>query len=96
MRYTIGIYASNDWAGARAYADQLRAEEPCTVRIRDGGLFTADQREEFDVVFVKGDFPLVMEAYPDAHQVDEFPAAAPAGDPDPDQSPEPEPEAEAE
>jgi hypothetical protein len=76
MRYTIGIYASNDWAGARAYADQLRAEEPCTVRIRDGGLFTLDQREAFDVVFVKGDFPLVMEAYPDAHQVDEFPAAA--------------------
>jgi hypothetical protein len=75
MRHNIGIYASNDWADARAYADQLRAEQPCTVRIRDGRLFTADQREDFDVVFVRGDFPAVMEAYPDAHRVEEFPGA---------------------
>jgi hypothetical protein len=77
MRYNIGIYASNDWAQARAYADHLRAQEPCVVRIRDGSLFTADQREDFDVVFVRGDFPAVMEAYPDAHQVDEFPLPEP-------------------
>lgn len=73
MRYNIGIYASNDWTQAKAYADHLRAQEPCVVRIRDGSLFTLDQREDFDVVFVRGDFPAVMEAYPDAHQVDEFP-----------------------
>jgi hypothetical protein len=77
MRYNIGIYASNDWADAKAFADQLRAAEPCTVRIRDGKLFTADQREDFDVVFVRGDFPAVMEAYPDVRNVEEFPAPEP-------------------
>lgn len=90
MRYNIGIYASNDWAQAKAYADHLRAQEPCTVRIRDGKLFTLDQREDFDIVFVRGDFPAVMEAYPDAHQVDEFPMDA-ASEPAAEEPTEPEP-----
>jgi hypothetical protein len=71
MRYNIGIYASNDWSGVKAVADQMRAERPCTVRIRDGALFTADQREDFDIVFVKGNFPAVMEAYADVRSLDE-------------------------
>lgn len=75
MRHNVGIYASNDWPEAKAFAERLRAAEPCTVRIRDGRLFTADQRENFDIVFVKGDFPAVMDAYPDARLIDESPAA---------------------
>lgn len=74
MRQNVGIYASNDWTEAKAFAEQLRSGEPCTVRIRDGKLFTADQREHFDVVYVKGDFPAVMEAYPDARRLEESPA----------------------
>jgi hypothetical protein len=80
MRKNIGIYASNDWPDAKVFADQLRAEGPCTVRIRDGRLFTPDQRENFDIVFVKGDFSAVMDAYPDVRRIDE-PSDVEAGEP---------------
>ena len=74
MKQTIAIFASNDWtAGAKALADELRAWGNCSVRIRDGALFTADQAEAFDVVHVRGDFPAVMAAYPGALLIEDAP-----------------------
>lgn len=71
MRQTIGIYCANDWAGARAYADALRADGQSVVRVRNGAAFTPDQLEPFDAVFVRGDFPAVMAAYPKAKRITE-------------------------
>jgi hypothetical protein len=84
MKKSIGIYASNDWAEAKAFAQQLRAADECTVRLRDGASFTPDQVEPFDEVLVRGDFPAVMAAYPQAKALDVAPnpeaTALPAAD----------------
>lgn len=71
MKQTIGIYTDNDWAGAEAFAEDLRKAENCAVRLRNGALFTLDQFENFDAVYVHGDFPAVMSAYPDAQHINE-------------------------
>ena len=68
MKKNIGIYASNDWPEAKAYAADLRKAGD-TVRLRDGASFTPDQAEPFDKVLVRGDFPAVMAAYPKAEPI---------------------------
>ena len=71
MKQLIGIYAAADWAQVEQFADNLRAASDCAVRVRNGALFTPDQREEFDAVYVHGDFPAVQDAYPDAKPIDD-------------------------
>ncbi len=75
---TIGIYTDNDWTGAEALADEFRASGDTAVRIRNGAMFTPGQREEFDAVYVHGDFPVVRAAYPDAKNVGDPKQAAKA------------------
>jgi hypothetical protein len=78
---TIGLYVGNEWAGAKAFADELRQAEKCAVRVRNGAAFTPDQIETFDAVLVRGDFPAVMAAYPQVKTLDAAPKAEEAASP---------------